>query len=314
MTERDTLPRSLAHHPSAMRAALPLLLATALAAAAPDDDAHTPPPPVAIAAWTGLTIDAALAALPPSRPVLLEFYAHWCPACQRFAPVYEQAARALDGSGVTVARVDCADEGALCTRFGVRSYPTLRVGAAAAFADKARFKELALYGGSHDAGAVAAWARAEAAKVGEKKSEAKAVVTPVATPATADTLALPAAVRERGGGERKGRGGERGSLCCVLIRSKKLSQYNPPPPPRLSSFPSPSTHPTPTKPPFKPSATPWTRARRWRSRAGGQRCARLRRSSPKRTLCRPAARAPPPLSPRCTSTGRRSTAPRHQPR
>ena len=262
-----------------------LLLLPLLAGADPDPvaaavagDAAAATPPPAIAAWTGLTIDAALAALPPTTPVLLELYAHWCPACQRFAPQYEAAAAAVAGSGIVVARVDCADEGALCNRYGVRAYPTVRLGTAATLADGKRYKEAALYDGAHDGAAVAAWARAEAAKLAGKEGAGGG------TPATADTAALPAPVSGRGRGRGEGeRGGD--SFAPVLLTSPSL----PPPPLR------PPTSPTSTKPPCSPLPTPWTRARPWRSREAAPRCALSRPCPPARTRCPRAGRARPAL-------------------
>lgn len=53
--------------------------------------------------------------VPTDTKVLLEFYAHWCPACQRFAPEYEHLAAFLNAEPrpdpkILVARVDCAGE------------------------------------------------------------------------------------------------------------------------------------------------------------------------------------------------------------
>ncbi len=53
--------------------------------------------------------------VPADTKVLLEFYAHWCPACQRFSPEYEHLAAVLNAEPkpepkVLVARVDCAEE------------------------------------------------------------------------------------------------------------------------------------------------------------------------------------------------------------
>ena len=67
---------------------------------------------------TAATLAPALAALPPASPVLLEFYAHWCPTCRRFQPEYEKASAGLVGGGgggpdkepIFVARLDCANE------------------------------------------------------------------------------------------------------------------------------------------------------------------------------------------------------------
>lgn len=55
---------------------------------------------------------------PLDHGVLMEFYAHWCPACKRFQPDYEKVAGYFNSEPrvepiVTVARVDCANEVAL---------------------------------------------------------------------------------------------------------------------------------------------------------------------------------------------------------
>ncbi|CAL8464340.1 g3875 [Coccomyxa elongata] len=77
--------------------------------------------------------DTAVQALPAGRGVLMEFYASWCPACKHFQPHYEKVSAFFYGSPrpkpeVYVARVDCATEAALCSRFSVGHYPTLRFG------------------------------------------------------------------------------------------------------------------------------------------------------------------------------------------
>jgi thiol oxidase len=175
-----------------LRAAAALLL---LAAAAASPEADTQP-----AAWSRGTLDAALRGLPPTTTVLLEFYAHWCPACQRFQPEFEKAAAALAGSGIVVARVDCADDGAVCARFGVRGYPTIRLGPAAGFLDAKKQPGLVTYEGAHDGAALAAWARGagDAPPATPAPTEAGAAAGG-ATPEPVK-LALPAAVRGREGG------------------------------------------------------------------------------------------------------------------
>lgn len=72
-----------------------------------------------------------------SDHVLIEFMAHWCPACRAFQPTYEEIATRLAARGemsprIAAARVDCADamNGQLCTDFGIASYPTLFLGRA----------------------------------------------------------------------------------------------------------------------------------------------------------------------------------------
>ena len=59
---------------------------------------------------------------------LIEFYTPSCSHCVNFAPVYENIARTLHSSktegNVHVARVNCSEEKALMTRFGVRAFPS----------------------------------------------------------------------------------------------------------------------------------------------------------------------------------------------
>ena len=64
---------------------------------------------------TPSTFQTQLEEVPSDTKVLLEFYAHWCPACQRFSPEYEHLAAVLNAEPkpepkVLVARVDCAEE------------------------------------------------------------------------------------------------------------------------------------------------------------------------------------------------------------
>ncbi|KAK9792463.1 hypothetical protein WJX73_007606 [Symbiochloris irregularis] len=63
----------------------------------------------------------------------MEYYAHWCPGCQAFAPTYEKVAAFFNLNPkpqpeVMVARVDCAEESKLCVAASVRGYPTIKVG------------------------------------------------------------------------------------------------------------------------------------------------------------------------------------------
>ena len=121
--------------------------------------------------WGKKNIDAELAALAPDTPVLVEFYAHWCPTCQRFAPEFEMAAKALlekkEGDplsfDIVVARVDCADEAATCVRFGVPHFPFIRFGAAADFLAK-QSPAIETFEGGRNGKEVAAW--------GERKARA----------------------------------------------------------------------------------------------------------------------------------------------
>ncbi|XP_057542776.1 sulfhydryl oxidase 2 isoform X2 [Amaranthus tricolor] len=69
----------------------------------------------------------------PSPFALVEFFAHWCPACRNYKPHYEKVARIFNGPNashpgiILMARVDCALKinSKLCDRFSVDRYPML---------------------------------------------------------------------------------------------------------------------------------------------------------------------------------------------
>lgn len=137
--------------------------------------------------WGKKNIDAELSSLAPDTPVLVEFYAHWCPTCQRFAPEFEKAAATLlgmsgennenDGFSIVVARVDCADEAATCVRFGVPHFPFIRFGSASSFLEK-QSPEIETFDGARKAKDVAAWGEkmARALLASKKKKKMMAVV------------------------------------------------------------------------------------------------------------------------------------------
>lgn len=71
-------------------------------------------------------------------PVLVDFWADWCPPCRALTPVLERVVEALAGQ-VRLAKVE-VDEGAnmkLAGRFGLRGFPTVIVFVAGA--EVARF-------------------------------------------------------------------------------------------------------------------------------------------------------------------------------
>ncbi len=71
---------------------------------------------------------------------LIEYYAHWCPHCQHFKPIYEKIGAFFNKEPrpeplLWVARVDCAEKGnmALCDKFLVKSFPTILLGGVSDF-------------------------------------------------------------------------------------------------------------------------------------------------------------------------------------
>lgn len=59
-----------------------------------------------------------------TRPVILDFYADWCPPCRKLSPKLEELAKKYDGQ-VDVYKIDVDSETELARVFGVKSIPML---------------------------------------------------------------------------------------------------------------------------------------------------------------------------------------------
>mgnify|MGYP001072123213 CR=1 FL=1 len=56
-------------------------------------------------------------------PVLVDFYADWCPPCRRLTPLLETLSEQLDGQ-LRIVKLD-VDNSSLASRFGVMNIPTM---------------------------------------------------------------------------------------------------------------------------------------------------------------------------------------------
>ncbi|BAV34270.1 thioredoxin [Sulfuricaulis limicola] len=59
-----------------------------------------------------------------NRPVMVDFWADWCPPCRVLTPVLEKVARGIQGE-VLLAKVEVDDNMRLAGRYQLRGFPTV---------------------------------------------------------------------------------------------------------------------------------------------------------------------------------------------
>ena len=59
-------------------------------------------------------------------PIIVDFWAEWCGPCRIVAPVLEKLADDYEGK-VRVGKVNVDEQGALASKFGIQSIPTLLI-------------------------------------------------------------------------------------------------------------------------------------------------------------------------------------------
>jgi protein disulfide-isomerase A6 len=64
-----------------------------------------------------------------SKHTFVEFYAPWCGHCKNLAPEYHKLGEAIEKqkpADVRVAKVNCVDQSAICSKNSIQGYPTLK--------------------------------------------------------------------------------------------------------------------------------------------------------------------------------------------
>ncbi|MDN3352366.1 thioredoxin [Actinomadura sp. DC4] len=60
------------------------------------------------------------------KPVLVDFWAEWCPPCKMIAPILEQIEQEY-GDRLTIAKINGDEHPEIAMRYGVMGFPTLNL-------------------------------------------------------------------------------------------------------------------------------------------------------------------------------------------
>jgi thioredoxin 1 len=60
------------------------------------------------------------------KPILVDFWATWCPPCRMLSPIIEEIAQELKDK-IIVAKADTANCPVICTKYGIMSIPALKI-------------------------------------------------------------------------------------------------------------------------------------------------------------------------------------------
>ncbi|HVM90963.1 MAG TPA: thioredoxin [Verrucomicrobiae bacterium] len=60
-------------------------------------------------------------------PVLVDFWAEWCPPCKLMGPIIEQLSEEVDGAKMKIGKLDVDANQAISMKYGIMSIPTMLV-------------------------------------------------------------------------------------------------------------------------------------------------------------------------------------------